>query len=131
MRTFPSLHLVFLISGSLVLSSCAGSVSHRVAVEPRTSEAVVIVEKGPPSHAPAHGYRHKHGNVVIVYEASLGVYLVDGYRGVYFYDGYFFRTRHGDWQRSREFRGPWKLVSQSRLPKGLQTTQHAKAKKAK
>jgi hypothetical protein len=62
---------------------------------------------GPPPHAPAHGYRHRVGDVSHVYEAPLGVYLVVGYPDHYFLDGWYYRHVHGYWERCREVDGRW------------------------
>ncbi|MEJ2719691.1 MAG: hypothetical protein P8181_00940 [bacterium] len=90
-----------------------------------------MVKHGPPPHAPAHGYRHKHENVVLVFQANLGVYAVDGHQGYYYHEGEFYRLHKGKWQTGAHFNGPWKKTSVSKLPKGLTHTQQANAKKNK
>ncbi len=121
----------FLITACLALVSCTGGVRHKHTCHPAPSTTTVVVEKGPPPHAPAHGYRHKHGNVIIVYESSLGVYVVDGHPGIYFYDGSYYRARESYWQMSLQIRGPWKKIHEAKVPEGLHRSQHAKAKKKK
>jgi hypothetical protein len=118
-----------MFAGSLVLVSCSGSVRYKRTHQPAEKTEVVVTEKnGPPPHAPAHGYRHKHGKVVLVYHSELDLYVVDGHDGYYFYEGAYFRSHKGKWQKSADMKGPWKKVSDSRIPKGLKPDQHAKAK---
>jgi hypothetical protein len=66
-----------------------------------------------------------------VYHSDPGVYVVDGHNGYYFHEGNFYRSHKGKWQKSRRFKGPWKKISESKLPKGLNNDQHAKAKTKK
>ena len=52
---------------------------------------------GPPPHAPAHGYRHKHQHgVELVYSSELGVYVVVGFPNHYFSEGHYFRLIFSD-----------------------------------
>jgi hypothetical protein len=122
--------LTFIVS-SLILTSCSGTGRHKTSVTRHAYKQTTIVKKGPPPHAPAHGYRHKHGKAVLVYESRLGVYIVHGYHGHYFYDGNYYRTQKGGWQISVEIGGPWKNVSETKVPKRLRQEQHAKVKKKK
>lgn len=115
-----------LISGALALASC-GTTTVRYG---GGSAQPAMKKQGPPPHAPAHGYRHKHGDVNLVFKSDLGVYLVDGHSGHYFSEGSYYRSHKGSWQISAHFEGPWSSVSKSKLPKGLQK-QHGKAEKKK
>jgi len=121
------LWLVF-VAGSVALTSCSGTIRHKKTRQPGVSTGTVVSKKGPPPHAPAHGYRHKHGNVVLVYQSSPGIYAVDGHEGYYFCEGSFYRSHKGKWRISVHFEGPWKKISESKLPKGLNNHQHAKSK---
>ncbi|HEU4365629.1 MAG TPA: hypothetical protein VFT13_09220 [Candidatus Krumholzibacteria bacterium] len=86
---------------------------------------VVVAEKqrpGPPDHAPAHGYRKKHGgdNVILVYDSKLKVYAVDNHRDCYYSAGQYFRIDGSSWQFSVSIDGPWRVVKiDSDLPPGL------------
>ena len=74
---------------------------------------------GPPAHAPAHGYRHKHVyGYDLVYDSSYGFYVVTGLNHHYYHDGYFYRL-HGDvWQVS--LRGAdWRPLRYGALPSPL------------
>ncbi len=84
---------------------------------------VVTVSKdnGPPAHAPAHGYRRKHiDGVELVFDSSMGLYVVVGYSDYYYHEGYFFRLHDGLWEMSLKFDGGWKITSERSLPPGLQ-----------
>jgi hypothetical protein len=84
---------------------------------------------GPPPHAPAHGYRHKHGKTVLVYDSTLEVYLVSGRSNYYFWEGHYYRSSSGGWQISVDIDGKWKPVSSKKLPKGLRNSVQVKNNK--
>ena len=88
-------------------------------------------ETGPPPHAPAHGYRQKHGNTVLVYDSSLEVYVVSGRSDYYFQDNHYYHATHGGWEISTHIDGPWKPVSTKKLPKGLRNSVQASKGKSK
>jgi len=111
----------------LAVTGCSRStIAYRsgsgVAIATETSHSK---KNGPPPHAPAHGYRHKHGDVVLVYEKSLEVYVVDDYPGYYFEANIFYRQIEGAWQTSSSVHGPWKKVKVKKLPPGLREWQEA------
>lgn len=87
---------------------------------PRRAPAVVVHKPGPPPHAPAHGYRHKHAHhgVDLVFDSGLGVYIVVNLTDHYYHDGHFFRLHDGVWQISAHLNHGWKHASK-RLPPGL------------
>jgi hypothetical protein len=82
----------------------------------------------PPPHAAAHGHRHHAGEgMVLVFDANLAVYLVDG-RPDYYYDhGHYFRRKNGRWQMCREVEGPWIAASTSHVPPKLVVKYQKKA----
>jgi len=91
---------------------------------------------GPPPHAPAHGYRHKqrdsHGqDVELVFDSGLGVYVVVGMQGVYYWDGAFIRVDGDQWYASFSLDDGWEPQRVSDLPPGLQTKQYRVGKKGK
>ena len=52
------------------------------------ASAPAVHKGGPPDHAPAHGYRkkhHHHHDIEMVYDSGLGVYVIAGYKGLYFH----------------------------------------------
>jgi len=77
--------------------------------------------------APVNGYRHHIRNgVTLIFDAGLGVYIVAGHPGYYYYNGRYFR-RHADghWIYGHHFRGPWvNYVSDGRLPRGFRNKMH-------
>jgi hypothetical protein len=75
---------------------------------------------GPPPHAPAHGYRHQfRPDLMLVFDAGRGLYLVDGWPGHYYHGDRFYRARVDGWHWSPHLRGPWSPVTRKRLPPGL------------
>jgi len=86
--------------------------------------------KGPPSHAPAHGWRHKHekDGTEMVYDSGLDVFVVVGQRDCYFSAGQYFRYSNGSWEWSVQIAGPWKFVaSYNDVPSSL-CEKHGKGK---
>ena len=131
MRINLSYLSLVLIVVSLSLTSCSRTIRQKRTSQCPPATETVATKKGPPPHAPAHGYRHKHGNVILVYQSHLGVYAVDGYKKYYFHEGDFYRSRKGEWQVSIYLDGPWRKASELELPKGLNHTHHAKSKAKK
>lgn len=75
----------------------------------------------PPAHAPAHGHRKKMHGHDISFDTGLGVYVVVGSPGLYFWDDFYWRLRDGIWVRASAFDGPWIVVPDTHrhLPPGL------------
>ena len=82
---------------------------------------------GPPPHAPAHGYRHKRmtrmGEVQLVFDSGIGVYVVVGHAGHYFYRGNFYRSLNSVWHVSAHIDTGWAVVGSQALPRGLAKNQ--------
>ena len=105
---------------------------HGVVLAPHHGGPVVVHHPGPPSHAPAHGYRHTHhSGAEFRFDSHLGVYIVLGHTEVYFHDGVFVRTRSGIWQVSATLDGHWEARSAEWVPPGLRAKHHAKKPKAR
>ncbi len=84
---------------------------------------------GPPPHAPAHGYRAKTAaGVELSFRSDLGVYVVVGATGHYYFDGVFYRQAKGKWTFGAGIDGPWKPASESKLPPGLRSKKSDKGK---
>lgn len=119
-----------LVSGLAIVGAATWGCSSTVQYKKSTTP--VVVEKtrpGPPPHAPAHGYRCKHTDgVVLVYDSRIGVYVATDYTGVYFYEGSYYRLSAGEWQFSSRVDGKWKKASEKKLPPGLHDKQVSKAK---
>lgn len=74
---------------------------------------------GPPPWAPAHGYRHHHDGVVLVFDRELDCYLVPGHTHHYFYRHHYYRHHHGRWERGPRLDGPWVTAEVATLPPAL------------
>ena len=124
MLRFAKLLAVLVIGVTVV--GCQG-----IVVAPRANDPVVARKSGPPSHAPAHGYRHKHhSGAEFRFDSHLGVYIVPGHTEVYFHDGLFVRIRSGIWQVGATLDGHWEGRSAEWVPPGLRAKHHAKKPKA-
>jgi hypothetical protein len=103
-----------------------------IVLVPRVSGPVAVRKSGPPSHAPAHGYRHKHrSGAEFRFDSHLGVYIVEGEADIYFHDGWFVRIRSGIWEVSATLDGRWETRSTEWVPPGLRSKHHAKKPKAR
>jgi hypothetical protein len=106
-----------LLSLAIAMPACRSTAVYRKADSPE----VVAKKAGPPPHAPAHGYRHKHREgIELVYNAEIGVYLVMGHDHCYFYKDSFYRLTNGSWQVSVEIGGKWRAIPDKKVPPGLQ-----------
>lgn len=79
---------------------------------------------GPPPHAPAHGYRHKHHGRELVFDTNLGVYAVVDLRDVWFLDGSYFRISGDGWEIGVGVDGPWRVSTLSAVPVRLREKRH-------
>jgi hypothetical protein len=87
---------------------------------PPPGKTVKADHPGPPPHAPAHGYRHKHADgVVLVYSTEIGVYVVSGHGDAYYHKDWYYRMHKGQWQNSRHIEGPWRKCNDKKVPRGL------------
>ncbi|NIV10784.1 MAG: hypothetical protein GWN62_05700 [Aliifodinibius sp.] len=77
---------------------------------------------GPPPHAPAHGYRTKTSEgIIIVYDSKLGVYAVVGLSSHYYNNGLYYRVNGDRWQASAKFYGSWQVIAEHKVPPGLRS----------
>lgn len=75
---------------------------------------------GPPPHAPANGYRYDYHGHNLVYDSSLGVYVVIGMSSVYYSSGLYYRHDHNRWYYTRNLGNKWRAYSgRHNLPPGL------------
>ena len=124
------LRLAELLAASVIVVTLGGC--HGVFLAPRPGAPVVVNQPGPPSHAPAPGYRRKHqSGAELRFDSNLDVYIVVGHTDVYFHDGWFIRIRSGIWQVSAILDGPWKPKAAKRVPPGLRSKHHAKKPKVR
>jgi hypothetical protein len=113
--------IVVLLATGIAVLGCSRTVIRAGGSKGRTTSTVQTAKKGPPPHAPAHGYRHKHRDgVVLVFEASLGVYVVSGYKNLYYYKDRYYRHHNKKWQSSGHADGPWRKSPYYKVPVGLQ-----------
>ena len=119
----------------VVIAACTTSAcSRKVVYKERGSNEPVVVHdhdddrNGPPPHAPAHGYRHKHqgDDVVLVYDKHLDVYVVNGYRDCYYSAGQYFRFVDGSWEWSVSVSTGWKIVADYREVPSSLCSKHGK-----
>lgn len=115
-----------------------GKAKHPVpVVKAKKPKPIVVVKTpGPPPHAPAHGYRHKHSNgPVLVFDSRLGIYTVSGQKNLYYHKNHYYRWHKSAWQTGDKFDGKFKTIKVAKLPKGFhkswQKKQKASAAKVK
>jgi len=86
--------------------------------------------RGPPPHAPAHGYRHHHHDVDLRYDVHLGVYVVIGHPHHFFHDGRYYRRIADRWERCGSWKkAHWRPVEVVLVPVPL--AKHYEVKKQK
>lgn len=105
LHKFPIMAVI--LSAVLVVSGCV--------VYPANTDAGY----GPASRAPAHGYRYNHQGHDVVYDSSLGVYVVVGMQDYYLYDNNYYKYDHDRWYYSRDIDRGWRDYNENRLPPGL------------
>ena len=107
MKTLKAMSIALLMLGSImVLPACTVVKVHEHEYK----------HNGPPPHAPAHGYRHKHRGHTLEYNYDLGVYVVVGLVAHYFIDGiYYKKTEHG-WYSSHDIDKGWHEYTKDVLP---------------
>jgi hypothetical protein len=104
----------FIVTFAFIVLMTASCSTYSVYSHPTVSKG------GPPAHAPAYGYRRKQvAGMELVFDSSLGLYVVVGLSDHYYNDGYFYRLRGGLWEMSQKPDIGWKVVSESSLPPGL------------
>ena len=115
---------------ALVMSGCV-YIGHPHGQRGRSGTKVVMEKHGPPPHAPAHGHRHKHHGVDLLFDTGLGVYVVVGHAHHYFHDGRYYRLHESGWRVSAKLDGHWVEIKIKDLPRGLVSVKVKKAKRAK
>lgn len=120
--------LVLLLAATIVSGCSRGHYQVRVS---NHQDKVVVRDapsrQGPPPHAPAHGYRHKHGDGArLRYDAGLGVYIVIGHADTWFFDDLYFRWSDGRWVASVRLDGGWSACPEKQLPHGLREKKHGR-----
>ena len=88
---------------------------------------------GPPPHAPAHGYRHKHQNGhELEYDSKAGAYIVLNVPETYFGNNLYIRlSTYGDWMVSTRLEGGWRVAVGNEVPYSLREYKGKKKWKSK
>ncbi len=75
-------------------------------------------KQGPPPHAPAHGYRHKHHDGHdLEYDSDIDVYIVVRVPDTYYSDDLYIRmSSDGRWIVSSHLDGGWHLADRDDVP---------------
>jgi hypothetical protein len=121
-----SILIVLMLSVCVAFSACRSRVRYSQTGNPQINKK----HTGPPPHAPAHGYRHRHSNgVELVYESNIGAYVVVGYTDHYFYRDKYYRFGGASWEVSLNIKKGWEPVSAKKLPPGLRKKHAGKKNK--
>jgi len=110
--------------------ACTRAVVYKEGKESSPKPVVVQEDNGPPPHAPAYGYRRNHegDDVVLVFDTSLNVYIVSGYRDTYYSAGQYFRFVDGSWEWSVSIATGWTLVADYRNVPSTLCVKHGRGK---
>lgn len=112
---FIAIALAFLF----VVSGCS-SVGVHATAPPHQHKPEKYKKGGPPPHAPAHGYRHKHKGHDMDYDMKIGAYIVVRVPDTYFYDNLFIRLfSDGRWMVSAHLNSGWRLADANEVPPRL------------
>jgi len=108
---------IILFLSSVLFAGCAG-----VDTVVYIPADVHVKEKhhkvGPPPHAPAHGYRHKHRDgVELEYDSGIEAYLVIEFPGTYYCNGLYSRySPEEHWVVAANLYGPWRVPNEREIP---------------
>lgn len=114
--------ILFFSIAVALLAACVDSASVRY------GDSGPHYKNGPPPHAPAHGYRHKHNKHDMIYDSGVDVYVVVGWQDHYFDNGFYFRYHDGRWQISATLGSGWKDARQRDVPRKLYKSKVKKSK---
>jgi hypothetical protein len=115
-RTKSYFVVVLLASAVLGISACS------LVIHPDRTARPAIGERhaGPPPDAPAPGYRYAQADgVELVFDSSLGVYVVSGHSDHYYHHGKYYRWNSGSWEASPKISNGWRPASEKKVPPGL------------
>lgn len=118
-RVIAALVTIVVCGAIMTTTACNKMVAKKSGGMHETSQ-----KKGPPPHAPAHGYRHKHraDDVELVFDSDRGVYIVVGFPGTYFFDGSYYRRDGKKWETTFRLSGSWDQIDGAAVPPGLLAT---------
>lgn len=105
------MHFMGLSGAVILLSGCTSA--GRIESRP--------VPKGPPPHAPAHGYRRKNRQgLSMMFDSNLGVYVLMDYPMHYFWDDRYYRKGKHGWETTEDINNKWRKIIKHDIPQGLQ-----------
>lgn len=109
-----------LLLGMVLLAGCV-PIAAQVGGTRAPAPAEKIQMPGPPPHAPAHGYRHKHRDgVELEFDSTIDAYVVIGLPGIYFHNDLYIRmSSSGVWEVSVNLGGPWGDAEMKEVPPKL------------
>lgn len=117
MRNSKSMIILFL--SSVLFAGCAG-VDTTVFIPSDVHVNKGHHEIGPPPHAPAHGYRHRHHGVELEYSTEIGAYIVLENPDTYFYNGLYVGVSPEEhWVVAEHLGGPWRVAEAREVPPKL------------
>jgi len=116
--------------GIFVLTGC-NTLGYGIKGPGASSPKAKYQKPGPPPHAPAHGYRHKHhGQNELIYDSKIGAYIVLNIPETYFGNNLYIRmSTDGRWLVSATSEGGWRVAVGNEVPYKLKADK--KKKKAK
>ena len=108
---------IMLFLSSVLFAGCAG-VDTVVYIPADVHMKERPHKNGPPQHAPAHGYRHKHQDgVELEYDSGIDAYLVIEFPGTYYYHGLYSRfSPEEHWMVTENLNGPWRVSKEREIP---------------
>jgi hypothetical protein len=116
--TFRHIVCVIFLGLFIVLSGCSAT-----GVSIQGQEGPKYRKSGPPPHAPAHGYRHKHHDGhQLEYNTRIGVYVVVNMPETYFGNNLYIRmSSDGNWLVSTRLGKGWRPASRGEVPYQLRS----------
>ncbi|MBN4079249.1 hypothetical protein JYT26_01275 [Beggiatoa alba] len=119
---------VYILLIALSLASLGGCYGRGLLVIPaethRYSSTTIITHRGPPPHAPAHGYRYRHFDHDLRYDTGFGAYVVINSPGLYFYNDHYMRYYADSWQITNRLEGTWRPALGNDIPRKLKMAKH-------
>jgi hypothetical protein len=122
------------LAASVICSTTALGCVH---AQPDDERELVVTPaprgKGPPPHAPAHGYRRKlqQDGVTLELDSGRGVYVVVELEDVFFFEKRYYRCATEGWLASVRPDGGWIAIGIGDVPAGLRDYTPRRGKPAK
>jgi hypothetical protein len=131
LRIAAAVTITLFVCGCAPISSVTIGMGHPPIVHTESHH-----HQGPPPHAPAHGYRHKHRQqgqeLELQFDSALGVYIVMGIPDRYYWNGFYLQMVGDEWHSSESLHSDYKRRDDESLPPGLRKhKKHPKANRGK